>query len=161
MITDLLPEQIEILLHTQTFAHLGCHAGGKTYVVPITYVYDQGYVYCHTNPGRKIDMMRENPEICLEIDQVEGLSSWRSVIAWGRFEELAGTDEARALDLIFRRLGPSATEAKAIPTPADDVSETMAKVKLRATKGVTFRVKLVEKTGRYERIARMDTKLSS
>ena len=35
-------------------------------------------------------MMRENPWVCVEVDHMDNLANWRSVIAWGRFEELGG-----------------------------------------------------------------------
>ena len=37
MVGWLSPAEIEDLLHTELVAHLGCHADGRTYVVPITY----------------------------------------------------------------------------------------------------------------------------
>ena len=37
MVGWLSPAEIEELLHTELVAHLGCHADGRTYVVPITY----------------------------------------------------------------------------------------------------------------------------
>jgi len=32
--------------------------------------------------------MRKNPEVCFQLDVIENLASWRSVICWGTFEEL-------------------------------------------------------------------------
>ena len=41
-------------------------------------------------------MMRANPFVCFEVEDIDDLANWHSVIAWGVFEELACEDEARA-----------------------------------------------------------------
>src|SRR5207249_11652316 len=87
-IGELDSNQIDHLLQTEVVGRLGCHADGKTYIVPITYVYDGGYVYGHTIEGTKTRMMRANPEVCFEVDHIDDLTNWQSVIAWGSFEEL-------------------------------------------------------------------------
>jgi nitroimidazol reductase NimA-like FMN-containing flavoprotein (pyridoxamine 5'-phosphate oxidase superfamily) len=47
-------------------------------------------VYCHTHEGTKLDMMRQNPKICFEVDDLMDMANWRSVIAKGTFQELIG-----------------------------------------------------------------------
>ena len=65
-------------------------AEGRTYVVPITYAYDNNSVIGHSSEGLKMRMMRENPWVCVEVDHMDDLANCRSVIAWGRFEEWGG-----------------------------------------------------------------------
>jgi uncharacterized protein len=48
MLGKLNPDQIEQVLRSQEVGRIGCHAGGTVYVVPITYLYDEGYIYAHT-----------------------------------------------------------------------------------------------------------------
>ncbi len=91
MLGTLNSEQIEQILRSEVIGRIGCHANGKTYVVPITYAYDGERVICHTSQGMKIQMMRSNPEVCFEVEQVDNLANWRSVIAWGKYEELQAT----------------------------------------------------------------------
>ena len=33
--------------------------------------------------------MRANPFVCFEVEDIDDLANWHSVIAWGVFEELA------------------------------------------------------------------------
>ncbi len=47
------------------------------------------YVYGHTMEGMKINMMRKNPRVCFEVDVMQNMANWKSVIAWGEFEELS------------------------------------------------------------------------
>ena len=39
-------------------------------------------------PGQKIEWMRENPKVCVLVEQSTAGREWRSVVAYGRFEEL-------------------------------------------------------------------------
>ena len=86
MLGDLTANQIETVLHREVVGRIGCHANSTTYIVPMTYAYDGQFVYGHTREGMKIDMMRMNPKVFFEVDVMENLSNWRSVIAWGCFE---------------------------------------------------------------------------
>ena len=59
-------------------------------MVPIAYAYHEGTIAGHSGLGPKVEMMRENPNICFEVDRIESLGNWQSVIAWGTYEELTG-----------------------------------------------------------------------
>ncbi|MDX1762330.1 MAG: pyridoxamine 5'-phosphate oxidase family protein, partial [Christiangramia sp.] len=88
MLGELKNNQIEYLLYCHVVGRIGCYSDNEVYVVPITYAYEDGYIYGHTREGKKIDMMRKNPNVCFEVDVVDNMSNWRSVISWGKFEEL-------------------------------------------------------------------------
>jgi nitroimidazol reductase NimA-like FMN-containing flavoprotein (pyridoxamine 5'-phosphate oxidase superfamily) len=109
---------MEAFLRGQRIARLGCHAGGVTYVVPLIYAYDDGAVVAVTTEGRKTAMLRENRRVCVEVDEydVDGRGSWRSVIAQGTYEELAGDAVEAALALLRERFARSAGRA-AEPRP--------------------------------------------
>src|SRR5712692_2410678 len=94
---------IESLLLTEVTGRIGCHAQGRTYVVPITYAYESGSVYGHSTEGLKLRMMRENPRVCFQVDRVRGPADWESVIAWGDFEELKGARAIEGFNLLMRR----------------------------------------------------------
>lgn len=97
--------EIDEFLRSQRIARLGCHAGGVTYVVPLIYAYEDGAVVAVTTEGRKTAMLRENPQVCVEVDEydADGRGSWRSVIAQGRYEELAGDAIEPAVALLRER----------------------------------------------------------
>src|SRR3954454_2836820 len=101
---ELAADEIDDLLRSELVGRIGCHAGGRTYVVPVIYAYDDGCLYVVSVEGRKIHMMRANPEVCFEVDRYEvSTGSWRSAIAEGRFEELDGGDVQRTLSLLAER----------------------------------------------------------
>ena len=102
--------EIDEFLRIQRIARIGCHAGGATYVVPLIYAYEDGAVVAVTTEGRKTAMLRENPRVCVEVDEydADGKGSWRSVIAHGTYEELSGDAVERALALMRERFARTA-----------------------------------------------------
>src|SRR6478736_1706957 len=98
-------DEIEEFLLAQRVARLGCHAGGEAYVVPVIYAYGDGAIVTVTQEGRKVSMLRENPRVCVEIDEydADGRGSWRSVIAYGTAKELADEEIEAALALLRER----------------------------------------------------------
>ena len=67
---------------------LGCVDDGEAYVVPINYLVDEGSIYSHSLPGKKIDAMRAHPRACLQVDHIDDDFHWRSAIAFGNVEEI-------------------------------------------------------------------------
>jgi uncharacterized protein len=110
---ELTRAEIEEFLRGQRIARLGCHADGATYVVPLIYAYENGEVVAVTTEGRKTAMLRENPRVCVEVDEydADGRGSWRSVIAYGTYEELAGHAVESALSLLRERFARAAGRA--------------------------------------------------
>jgi hypothetical protein len=115
---ELSGREIDDFLRGQRIARLGCHAGGTTYVVPLIYAYENGAVVAVTTEGRKTAMLRENPRVCVEVDEYDsdGKGSWRSVIAHGSYEELSGDAVEPALALLRDRFARTAGRA-AEPRP--------------------------------------------
>ncbi|MEP7377326.1 MAG: pyridoxamine 5'-phosphate oxidase family protein [Chitinophagaceae bacterium] len=148
MFGKLNTEQVEELLKKEVVGRIGCHADNTTYVVPISYVYDGIYIYGHTFEGMKIAMMRKNPRVCFEIDNTKNLANWKSVVAWGEFEELKdGKGRDDALQKLNARVLPViSSETMHIspqwPFPAEDTA---------TIQGVVYRIRLTEKTGRFEK----------
>ncbi len=147
MFGTLANEEIEDVLKRQFVCRIGCHADDKTYVVPISYAYDGKYIYCHTQEGMKTKMMRQNPNVCVEVDTLENMATWKSVIAWGEFEDVMDNEErAKALKVLLSRVYPFMSSKKMQlgeqwPFAPDNVNEI---------KGVVFRIVLKEKSGRFE-----------
>src|SRR5690349_15821111 len=104
MLGKLNAEQIEQVLHSQTIGRIGCHCEGLTYVVPVTFVYDGERIIAHSSEGMKLQMMRANPSVCFQVDDIENMTSWKSVILWGAFRELEGTEAAQAIGLLADRI---------------------------------------------------------
>lgn len=139
--------QIEKVLTTNLVGRIGCHVHGKTYVVPVSYAYKDDCIYVHSFDGMKVEYMRQNPEVCFQVDALENMGNWQSVIAWGTFKEL--TDKAERMEgiqaLSSRPFLGEVSETMKLgnvwPFVSDDFDEV---------KGIVFRILLTEKTGRFE-----------
>ena len=81
------------LLNRGRIARLGCVIDGEPYIVPVNYIFDGGYAYVHSLPGRKITALRAHPRACLQVDLIEDSCHWQSVLAFGDFEEIHDSAE--------------------------------------------------------------------
>ena len=93
----LFKEEARALLSAGRIGHLGCVDNGEPYVVPINYVFEDGSVYSHSLPGRKIEVLRANPRACLQVDEIKNDLEWSSVIAFGNFEEIRVPSDRRSI----------------------------------------------------------------
>jgi len=149
MFGDLDQEQIESILKHNAVGRLGCHADGKTYIVPVGYAYDGEAIYAYSADGMKIAMMRKNPEVCFEVDHYASLTNWKSVVCWGRFEELRGKDAERAIDLLTRRFADLTIQDEHLLTPGQRLVAASAGTG-SPKDPILYRIRVSEKTGRYE-----------
>ena len=122
------------ILREGSLGRLGCIAAGWPYVVPVNYFFDGKDIYIHSLPGKKIDALRDNRRVCLQVDEIKDTYNWRSVIAYGTFEEVSGEEtRENVLAKLYSRL------------------PHMTPVESRLVKGlketIVFRIKVDEVTG--------------
>lgn len=149
MIGSLTTEQIEKVLTSNALGRIGCREDDHIYIVPINYVYDRENIIAHSVPGMKIDMMRKNPNVCFQVDEIKNYTEWKSVIAQGVYEEL--TDEGErydAMKLFVEKTLRLKVSETAIPP---EVSEKRIHPRSPGNiKMIIYRIVLTEKTGRFE-----------
>jgi nitroimidazol reductase NimA-like FMN-containing flavoprotein (pyridoxamine 5'-phosphate oxidase superfamily) len=92
-IKDMTIEECRQLLERSSLARLACEMDGQPYVVPIYLVCDGNYLFGFATMGYKIDCMRGNPLVCVEFDEINNISDWKSVVVFGTYEELPDTPE--------------------------------------------------------------------
>jgi hypothetical protein len=90
------------------FGRLACARDNQPYVVPIYFSYEGRHLYGFSTLGQKIEWMRSNPLVCVEIDESTSRERWMSVVILGRYEELPDTpesavDRARAQEALRKR----------------------------------------------------------
>jgi nitroimidazol reductase NimA-like FMN-containing flavoprotein (pyridoxamine 5'-phosphate oxidase superfamily) len=139
---ELTREEIDGLLRSEAIGRIGCYGFGRPYVVPVTYAYDGVAVYCHSREGLKLRMMRGHPIVCFEVDRVDGISDWRSVIATGRFSELEAMEAELAMQLLRTRMAPLVPSATSAPD---------SRIHPSGHPWSVFRILLGERSGRFER----------
>ena len=88
VIYDLTPEECCKILERESLGRLACARGNQPYVVLTGFAYHSAYLYGFSAVGQKIEWMRANPCVCVEIDTVTSLDRWSTVIVTGHYEEL-------------------------------------------------------------------------
>jgi nitroimidazol reductase NimA-like FMN-containing flavoprotein (pyridoxamine 5'-phosphate oxidase superfamily) len=142
----LVPIQIDKVLKQGLPGRIGCSAEGKTYVVPTSYAYDGNFIYCHTHEGLKTKI-RENPNICFEMEEMKDTANWKTVIVQGEFVELHNPAEInQAMETLLKRYLPMISSvtthlSEHWPFHPEDATEI---------DGITFKIKIKEKYGRFE-----------
>jgi uncharacterized protein len=93
LINEMTPEECRDELAQTRLARLACEVDGQPYCVPVYLVYDDSYLFGFSTMGYKIDCMRANPLVCVEIDDVKSQNEWMSVLVFGSYEELPDAPE--------------------------------------------------------------------
>jgi len=101
IIREMGREECIRVLAGASFARLACSYENQPYVVPVYLAYHEpsGYLYGFTTPGQKVEWMRANPLVCIEVDEVESRDQWVSVVASGRYEELRASPRNKGASL--------------------------------------------------------------
>ncbi|MCU1286278.1 MAG: Pyridoxamine 5-phosphate oxidase-related, FMN-binding protein [Acidobacteriales bacterium] len=110
-IVQMSNEEMESLLSRVGFGHLGCSRHGCPYVIPIHYVYAKPDVYIFTTRGMKTEFIETNPEVCLQVEEVQNETFWSSVIFTGRAELLVDAEEKKTAWGFIQLVKPSLTPA--------------------------------------------------
>ncbi len=78
------------VLNRARHGRLGCARDGQPYVVPFFFYLDPGedFLYSFSILGQKVEWMRLNPKVCVEVDEVVDRDNWTAVVAFGRYQEL-------------------------------------------------------------------------
>lgn len=128
-------ESIEILKRNRVGRVAFSHRD-RVDIEPIHYVLDGEWIYVRTSRGSKLAILQKNPWVAFEVDEVQEMFSWRSVVVHGRVElvsaDLSGVETHEHAIEALRQLSPAAL------TEEDPV----------AFRNVILRIHLSEVTGR-------------
>jgi nucleotide-binding universal stress UspA family protein len=56
---------------------------GRVDITPIHYVYQDGWLFARTSHGAKMDVLEHSPWVAFEVDELESVFDWRSVVVHG------------------------------------------------------------------------------
>jgi uncharacterized protein len=104
LIRELTTPECHDVLKRASIARLACARDNQPYVVPVHVYFDGDYLYSFATLGQKIAWMRENPRVCVQVDEIVDRTQWATVIAFGTYEELLhmpsqGAERQRAQEL--------------------------------------------------------------
>ncbi|GGI23283.1 pyridoxamine 5'-phosphate oxidase family protein [Pedobacter mendelii] len=142
MLGDLNKGQLIDFLEQQVVGRLGCHADGETYIVPINYVYRNNAIYGHSGNGKKINMMRANPRVCFQVDEIIDTFRWKSAILLGNYSELIGEERQQAMQGIIHTIMPLTNR------PSEEPSHGIPKVEHEHI--IVYKIELTSVSGKFE-----------
>jgi uncharacterized protein len=108
-IEELKTEECFKILMEKRVGRLACARENQPYIVPFHFAFDGGeYFYAFSTFGQKIEWMRANSLVCVEVDDISNQTEWTSLIIFGNYEELPDTPEytnerIHAYELLSRR----------------------------------------------------------
>ena len=112
-------QECKELLGRVSLGRLACALDNQPYVVPVAFSYEPGRIYVFSTVGKKIEWMRQNPKVCLQVDEIGNRSHWTSVVINGIYLELQepqySAEKRRARELLG--------EPQALLEPRPDVKK--------------------------------------
>jgi len=99
LIHELSTDDCASVLRRNDLGRLGCARFDQPYIVPIHFSFDEerNCLYAFSAMGQKIDWMRDNPKVCLEVEEIVDKNNWTTVLVIGRYTEIhQSPDEADA-----------------------------------------------------------------
>ena len=98
------------------FGRLACARQSQPYITPFNFAYHDPYIYSFSTVGQKIEWLRANPLVCVEVDKITSPQEWTSVVIFARYKELAKTSDGHQP----REVMPGIHE---VPTKLTDVQD--------------------------------------
>ncbi len=91
--TDLPTSESAHVFRNNYIGHLAYLSKGKPSVIPINYYFDptENIIISYTAEGHKIDAMRKNNSVAVQVEEMQSMFNWESAMVHGKFEELKGS----------------------------------------------------------------------
>jgi nitroimidazol reductase NimA-like FMN-containing flavoprotein (pyridoxamine 5'-phosphate oxidase superfamily) len=108
---------LEKILTTAEICRLGFMDKDRPYILPFNYGYRDNCIYIHcANKGKKIDLIRQNNSVCIEVEQYANIekfekackwtTTYRSLVGYGKVEIIQDEEQKReGLDVIMKHNG--------------------------------------------------------
>jgi uncharacterized protein len=148
MLRILTPAQCRYILLQNYIGRIGCSANDKVLILPVTYIFTDDCIYSYSLPGEKINMMRINPHVCFEVDQIESLVSWKTIVVNGQYEELNNQKTNLKVQTLFEdRLGPL-PKGETLH-PSREFADPPRRVQ-KNQKPILYKIRIASLSGRFE-----------
>ena len=99
VIRELSREEVEETINRNRVGRIAFSFHDRVDIQPIHYIYERGWLYGRTSEGEKIYTLKHNQWIAFEIDEVNDLFEWRSVVVHGSFWIIHPQGSPRAEEL--------------------------------------------------------------
>ena len=82
-IVSMRPADCLALIQRQTVGRMAYTFRNRVDIAPIHYVYSDGWLFARTSDGAKMTTLRHAPWVAFEVDEIDGVFDWRSVVVHG------------------------------------------------------------------------------
>jgi nitroimidazol reductase NimA-like FMN-containing flavoprotein (pyridoxamine 5'-phosphate oxidase superfamily) len=127
---------------------LGFISWGSPQIIPITYYHDanEKCIISYSSEGHKIDAMRRHRSVSFQVDEINTIQHWKSVLIHGNYEELEGSTAKKYLhrfadgvqDTIAQKEGKT-------PRFIGDFSSRLSQRKIP----IVYRIHITDIVGKY------------
>ena len=150
MIKNLDKKENIFILENNFIGYLGYIYQNTPFVVPITYFFDKknNAIICYSGQGHKINAMRKNKTVSLQVAEITAVNHWKSVLVHGSFEQHYGSDAKAYLHAIS--LGVKDVVLKREQRDLDFISQFSSNIHKDDTP-VVFLIKVEDITGKKRR----------
>jgi nitroimidazol reductase NimA-like FMN-containing flavoprotein (pyridoxamine 5'-phosphate oxidase superfamily) len=93
-------------------------------------------------------MMRKNPDVCFEVEEIKSFNHWKTVVGWGQFEELV---DAADIEQAKAQLSDVMLAQKATLTSGPPAEETPQHPASPSANMIYYRIRFNELSGRHEK----------
>ncbi len=113
-VNEMTNDEIDELMQSVGFGHFACSRNDQPYVVPLNYAYSKPNIYVYTTDGKKSDIIKANPQVCLQVEDIINNGNWRSVVVNGRAEQITDIKEREEVLQLILKTNPTLTPAISI-----------------------------------------------
>lgn len=147
MSEKIIKEEYLKILNDNYIARLAYIANSTPYIVPITYYFNEkeNIIISYSNEGHKINAMRLNPSVSIQIDEIESLEKWKTLLLIGEFEELNGSEAKMYLHSFSKNVKKILAEKE---TKNPEVINSFSSKLSSGTIPIIYRIKIQEVFGR-------------
>lgn len=93
-------KELEKIINGSQICRLAMVDGDVPYIIPLNFGYRDGTLFFHSAPeGRKIDLIRVNPNVCFEMDELVRFKKAKLACDWGiEYKSVIGTGKAELVN---------------------------------------------------------------
>ena len=99
LVHELTADQCREVLGRTNLGRLACARDNQPHIVPIYFSFDleENCLYSFSTVGRKIEWMRKNPKVCVELEEIADQFHWTTVLVTGRYAEIRHAEQDGAV----------------------------------------------------------------
>jgi nitroimidazol reductase NimA-like FMN-containing flavoprotein (pyridoxamine 5'-phosphate oxidase superfamily) len=148
MIKNIKKDECYKIIDENYVGHLGYLSGITPFVIPITYYLntDDKSIICYSEKGHKIDAMRNNKIVTLEIENIKSVNNWKTVLIQGQYEELDGSTAKYHLHKFSK--GIKARVLKEEKISIESINQFSSKINKGKSIPVVFRINIEDISGK-------------